>query len=88
MLQASSSGMLQPSLSAFKLGGSSLAVPLTKPTSSGAIGLVEKIREPLAPFVLQPPEEEDDNWDNDFEEGISFTKLQGTMSLFPMITHY
>ncbi|KAF7966406.1 hypothetical protein HWV62_38446 [Athelia sp. TMB] len=76
MLQASSSGMLQPSLSAFKLGGSSFAAPLTKPTSSGAIGLVEKIREPLTPFVLQPPEEEDDNWDNDFEEGISFTKLQ------------
>lgn len=46
----------------------------TKPTA--AIGLVEKIREP-APFVLQPPEEQTDNWDDDFEDGPSFTKLQG-----------
>lgn len=28
-------------------------------------------------FVLQPPEEQTDNWDDDFEEGISLTKLQG-----------
>jgi hypothetical protein len=27
--------------------------------------------------VLQPPEEQTDNWDDDFEDGISFTKLQG-----------
>ena len=33
-------------------------------------------------FVLQPPEEQDDNWDDDFEEGISFTKLQGMFWLF------
>jgi hypothetical protein len=39
------------------------------------INLVEKIQ-PLS-FVLQPPEEQTDNWDDDFEEGISFTKLQG-----------
>ncbi|CAA7265498.1 unnamed protein product [Cyclocybe aegerita] len=38
------------------------------------INLVEKIQ-PLS-FVLQPPEEQTDNWDDDFEEGISFTKLQ------------
>ncbi|KII90830.1 hypothetical protein PLICRDRAFT_107006 [Plicaturopsis crispa FD-325 SS-3] len=69
--------------------GSSLLhppVPISSsvPTSSGSaiykpnvkgVGLVEKIREPL-PFVLQAPEEQDDNWDADFEEGISFTKLQ------------
>ncbi|KAJ7605514.1 hypothetical protein DFH06DRAFT_1067851 [Mycena polygramma] len=30
---------------------------------------------PLA-FSLQPPEEQTDNWDDDFEEGISLTKLQ------------
>ncbi|PFH54052.1 hypothetical protein AMATHDRAFT_53856 [Amanita thiersii Skay4041] len=36
--------------------------------------LVEKIQ-PLS-FVLQPPEEQTDNWDDDFEEGISFSKLQ------------
>lgn len=35
---------------------------------------VEKIQ-PLS-FVLQAPEEQTDNWDDDFEEGISFTKLQ------------
>ncbi|KAI6114307.1 hypothetical protein F5141DRAFT_1105796 [Pisolithus sp. B1] len=46
----------------------------TKPVA--AVGLVEKIREP-APFVLQPPEEQTDNWDDDFEDGPSFTKLQG-----------
>lgn len=32
-------------------------------------------------FVLQPPEEQTDNWDDDFEEGISFSKLQGTVPL-------
>lgn len=45
----------------------SAAKPATK------TGLVEKIREPV--LVLQPPEEQDDNWDNDFEEGISFSRL-------------
>ncbi|KAL4249212.1 non-specific serine/threonine protein kinase [Abortiporus biennis] len=35
------------------------------------------IRETLPmPFILQAPEEQTDNWDDDFEEGISFTKLQ------------
>ncbi|KAL0576321.1 Protein kinase of the Mitotic Exit Network [Marasmius crinis-equi] len=36
--------------------------------------LVEKIQ-PMS-FVLSAPEEQTDNWDDDFEEGISFTKLQ------------
>jgi hypothetical protein len=36
--------------------------------------LVEKLKEPPA---LASPEEETDNWDDDFEEGISLTKLQG-----------
>lgn len=36
------------------------------------------IRETLPmPFILQQPEEQTDNWDDDFEEGISFTKLHG-----------
>lgn len=39
------------------------------------MNLVDKIQ-PIS-FVLQPPEEQTDNWDDDFEEGISFTKLQG-----------
>ena len=30
------------------------------------------------PAVLVQPEEQTDNWDDDFEEGISFSKLQGT----------
>ena len=44
---------------------------------------VEKIQ-PMG-FVLQPPEEQTDNWDDDFEEGISFSKLQGT-GLLPSMT--
>ncbi|KAK2465312.1 hypothetical protein APHAL10511_002666 [Amanita phalloides] len=36
--------------------------------------LVEKIQ-PMG-FVLQPPELQTDNWDDDFEDGISFSKLQ------------
>ena len=36
------------------------------------------IRETLPmPFILQQPEEQTDNWDDDFEDGISLTKLQG-----------
>ncbi|KAF7297578.1 Cytokinesis protein sepH [Mycena kentingensis (nom. inval.)] len=31
---------------------------------------------PPLSFSLQPPEEQTDNWDDDFEEGISLTKLQ------------
>jgi hypothetical protein len=45
------------------------------PSGKAGINLVEKIQ-PLS-FVLQAPEEQTDNWDDDFEEGISFTKLQG-----------
>lgn len=40
---------------------------------------LEKNRESLA---LQQPEEPTDNWDDDFEEGISFTKLQGIVMIF------
>ncbi|KAJ7758429.1 hypothetical protein B0H14DRAFT_3598399 [Mycena olivaceomarginata] len=38
--------------------------------------LAEKIQIPPLSFSLQPPEEQTDNWDDDFEEGISLTKLQ------------
>ena len=44
------------------------------------MNLVEKIQ-PHA-FVLQPPEEQTDNWDDDFEDGISLTKLQGIYAIF------
>lgn len=36
------------------------------------------------PFVLQQPEEQTDNWDDDFEEGISFSKLQGKETQFTL----
>lgn len=64
-------------LQASTSGNSVLKGPNTAPGKSSApVALVEKIREPLA-FVLQPPEEQTDNWDDDFEDGPSFTKLQG-----------
>jgi hypothetical protein len=54
------------------------------PTSSAARKLAPpaatKNASPLAlpmPAVLRQPEEQTDNWDDDFEEGISFSKLQG-----------
>ncbi|KAF9005467.1 hypothetical protein BDQ17DRAFT_1353150 [Cyathus striatus] len=50
------------------------APPRTVP--AGGLNLIEKIQiQPLS-FALQAPEEQTDNWDDDFEEGISFTKLQ------------
>ena len=52
------------------LGWKSNLAPSTKPAV-----LAEKIQ-PNA-FKLQSPEEQDDNWDDDFEGGISLTKLHG-----------
>lgn len=49
------------------------------PGGKVGMNLVEKIQ-PLG-FVLQPPEEQTDNWDDDFEGGISFTKLQGKLHI-------
>src|SRR6267154_2560286 len=64
-------------LQASTSGSSALKGPTTVQSKPSApVALVEKIREPLA-FVLQPPEEQTDNWDDDFEDGPSFTKLQG-----------
>ena len=42
------------------------------PTSGSRLENIQ----PLS-FVLQPPEGQTDSWDDDFEDGISFTKLQG-----------
>ena len=42
--------------------------------------IVANVKTPLGlpvPTILQQPEEQTDNWDDDFEEGISFTKIQG-----------
>ncbi|KAF4577422.1 hypothetical protein EYR36_005410 [Pleurotus pulmonarius] len=69
---SSSSSSMQPSNSAYKL-----SQPMMKASGGmnlmGGINLAEKIQ---PSFVLQPPEEQTDNWDDDFEEGISFSKLQ------------
>ncbi|KAI0351403.1 kinase-like protein [Trametes cingulata] len=49
------------------------SLPNPKPPVPGPLG---HIRETLPmPFILQQPEEQTDNWDDDFEEGISLTKL-------------
>lgn len=59
-------------LNAWKAG--TLSNTNTKPLIS------TQIREPMPlHFALQPPEEQTDNWDDDFEEGISLTKLQGNL---------
>lgn len=65
---SNSSGFHQP------IGWKAGSAPNVK---SIGMNLVEKIQ-PIS-FVLQPPEEQTDNWDDDFEEGISFTKLQGKL---------
>lgn len=62
------------------------SVPLSMTSIPGPLPLqlqmqmqfLEKNRESLA---LQQPEEPTDNWDDDFEEGISFTKLQGIVMI-------
>lgn len=75
-LSSSTSGGSQPTVSmlnAWKAG--TLSNTTTKPLIS------TQIREPIPlHFVLQPPEEQTDNWDDDFEEGISLTKLQGDIT--------
>ncbi|KAJ6466208.1 hypothetical protein C8R45DRAFT_483404 [Mycena sanguinolenta] len=53
---------------AWKVGGATAIQPHAH--------LAEKIQIAPLSFALQPPEEETDNWDDDFEEGISLTKLQ------------
>ena len=46
--------------------------------------LAEKIKIPPLSFSLQPPEEQTDNWDDDFEEGISFSKIQSMPCFFAL----
>ncbi|KAH9991695.1 hypothetical protein BJV77DRAFT_962669 [Russula vinacea] len=67
----SSSPALASSLSLF---------PALNASTTGAPPAAGKNAAPLAlplPAVLRQPEEQTDNWDDDFEEGISFSKLQG-----------
>ncbi|TFK24391.1 Pkinase-domain-containing protein [Coprinopsis marcescibilis] len=68
-LAPSSSSVMLSSHVPGALGWKGHGLPNAKPGM-----LVEKIQ-PLS-FQLQPPEEQTDNWDDDFEGGISFTKLQ------------
>lgn len=53
-------------------------VALTTSKGPSSVPVLGHIRETLPmPFILQQPEEQTDNWDDDFEEGISLTKIQG-----------
>jgi hypothetical protein len=49
------------------------AAPSAKTSLSPPYGLIDKIQ----PLALASPEEQTDNWDDDFEEGISLSKLHG-----------
>lgn len=70
--------------SAWKPGNGAVVLPgvakaggvMVLPEKRSVINLAEKIQ-PLSYAALQQPEEQTDNWDDDFEDGISFTKLQG-----------
>ena len=69
--ESSSPAALTSSLSLF---------PALSASRNVAPTAVAKNAAPLAlplPAVLRQPEEQTDNWDDDFEEGISFSKLQG-----------
>ncbi|KAF8489636.1 kinase-like protein [Russula emetica] len=68
--EASSSAALSSSLSLFPaLSAARKVVPPAAAKNAAPLAL------PL-PAVLRQPEEQTDNWDDDFEEGISFSKLQ------------
>ncbi|TFY74292.1 hypothetical protein EWM64_g9721, partial [Hericium alpestre] len=81
------SPMASPTDAAFHVSSSipistSLGSQLSSASSGRKVPVVPvpKAAPPLAlpvPAVLQQPEEQTDNWDDDFEEGISFSKLQG-----------
>ena len=59
---------------------------LPKPGMPAGLG---HIRETLPmPFILQAPEEQTDNWDDDFEEGISLTKLHGAYTCCRLLPLY
>jgi hypothetical protein len=66
-------------VSAWKTGHVGILPGMVLPEKRSGVNLAEKIQ-PLSYVSLQPPEEQTDNWDDDFEDGISFTKLQGMFS--------
>lgn len=70
--------LLVASGSAPKVGNLLRVAPTANNKIQPAATPLGHIRETLPmPFILQQPEEQTDNWDDDFEEGISFTKLHG-----------
>ncbi|TCD65509.1 hypothetical protein EIP91_002557 [Steccherinum ochraceum] len=69
----SSLGSMQPSTSASSFWKQQAAPPLKPPTVPAPL---QNIRKPEPLQFNMPPEEQTDNWDDDFEEGISLPKLQ------------
>ncbi|PCH40431.1 kinase-like protein [Wolfiporia cocos MD-104 SS10] len=79
------SSSVQPMMSASPALQSSPMLPTRKLTSTSA-ATQGHTRETLpVPFILQPPEEQTDNWDDDFEEGISLSKLHGMNTDKPVV---
>lgn len=78
-IPASTSSGSQPTITLWNhnVAGSALKSAALQGGRAGALGIIEKSREPL-PALLQEPEEQTDNWDDDFEEGISLSKLHGS----------
>ena len=75
-ITASSSGQQTVTAAAWKANAGPKPSVIANGINS-ALGLIEKSRE-LLPMALQQPEEQTDNWDDDFLEGISLTKLHGS----------
>ena len=51
---------------------------------ASAVAKAAPLAMPAVPAVLVQPEEQTDNWDDDFEEGISLSKLQGLSNFSKM----
>lgn len=60
-------------------GGHSL--PVRKLASSNQPKMPPFLVEKIQPLVLASPEEQTDNWDDDFEDGISLSKLHCKLHL-------
>jgi hypothetical protein len=93
-LPASSSGGLSASTSTGSAGSAGSAPTLIASSSSAwRLSMASANGKPAAPtsalagvprlvetpaVLAMAPEEQDDNWDDDFEEGISLNKIHGT----------
>lgn len=74
-ITSSSSGSRTVTQAGWKNGTAVPKPVFTAAAMSGPLGLIEKGNRDSLPMALQEPEEQTDNWDDDFEEGISLTKL-------------